>query len=70
MLQAAGGVTVRGNHDRWCVEGTMGGLADGHRLAERQPATQAYLRELPATHEAVAPDCTPVLLSTGLARTT
>jgi predicted phosphodiesterase len=67
LLQAAGAVTVRGNHDRWCLEDAQPMFPDGHRLEELQPSTQAYLRALPRTHEAAAPDGTPVLLCHGLA---
>jgi predicted phosphodiesterase len=66
LLQAAGAVTVRGNHDRWCLDGALPVFADGHRLEELDPPTRAYLRSLPATHEAAAPDGTPVLLCHGL----
>jgi predicted phosphodiesterase len=67
LLQSAGTLTVRGNHDRWCLEGARPMFPDGHRLEQLQPATQAYLRALPPMHEAVAPDGTPVLLCHGLA---
>jgi predicted phosphodiesterase len=67
LLTAAGAVTVRGNHDRWCLDGTGSDLRNGHRLDALQPDTAAFLRSLPATHEALAPDGTPILLCHGLA---
>jgi len=66
LLVAAGAVTVRGNHDRWCLEGAMPGLSDSHRLEELQPATRAFLAGLPAQVETEAADGTPVLLCHGL----
>src|SRR5262249_40442706 len=63
----AGAVTVRGNHDRWCLEGTGADLRNGHRLDALAPGTAAFLQSLPKTYEALAPDGTPVLLCHGLA---
>ena len=44
MLQEYGVVTVRGNHDRWLLEGRTGVAREGVGLAAR-----AYLASLPAT---------------------
>jgi predicted phosphodiesterase len=68
LLVAAGAVTVRGNHDRWCLEGAMGTLPGSHRLEQLQPATRAFLAGLPAQVEVEAADGTPVLLCHGLGR--
>ncbi len=67
LLAAAAVVTVRGNHDRWCLRG--GSQMDGApALSELSAASQAFLRGLPATVERAAPDGTPVLLCHGLGR--
>jgi predicted phosphodiesterase len=49
LLEAHAVVTVRGNHDRWLLGGTMRDLEGAQRLAELAPATQAYVAALPAT---------------------
>jgi predicted phosphodiesterase len=48
LLAAAGVVTVRGNHDRWLVEGTSV-IRDAHRRADLTPETNAFLESLPPT---------------------
>jgi predicted phosphodiesterase len=65
LLEAAGAITVRGNHDRWLVDGVSLGFADGHRAEDLAPATLAYLQCLPA-QVALRTD-PPVLLCHGLA---
>ncbi len=57
LLVSAGVVTVRGNHDRWCLEGGAAGIAT---------ATREFLLALPVQVETSAPDGTPVLLCHGL----
>jgi predicted phosphodiesterase len=42
LLAAAGAVTVRGNHDRWLVEG-VSVIPDAHRPEDFAPETRAYL---------------------------
>jgi predicted phosphodiesterase len=49
LLVAEGALVVRGNHDRWLVEGTMRDLRDAHRLSALAPSTQAFLTGLPPT---------------------
>lgn len=51
LLQQAGVVTVRGNHDRWCLGDTMRELADAVRFTALEPAAQRWLAALPPTVE-------------------
>ena len=46
LLAAAGAVTVRGNHDRWLVEG-VSVIPDAHRREELTAETNAFLDSLP-----------------------
>jgi predicted phosphodiesterase len=48
MLESAGVVTVRGNHDRWLLEGREV-IAGAHRPEDLAPGTRAYLSSLPAS---------------------
>jgi predicted phosphodiesterase len=48
-------VTVRGNHDRWFVEGTMRTLPDATRTSDIDAAGHAFLAQLPAQRELVTP---------------
>jgi predicted phosphodiesterase len=45
LLAAAGAVTVRGNHDRWLVEGVTV-IPDAHRPEDLAPETRAFLHGL------------------------
>ncbi len=46
LLVSAGAVTVRGNHDRWLVDG-VSVIPDAHRPEDLTPATHAFLAALP-----------------------
>jgi putative phosphoesterase len=64
-LAEAGVTAVRGNHDRWLLEGASRDLPGATSLAAVEPRTLAFLRALPATRtlESVAGS---VLLCHGL----
>jgi len=47
LLEEAGVVTVRGNHDRWLLEGVTLGFTNEHRLAALTDRTAEFLRGLP-----------------------
>ncbi len=65
MLAAADVLTVRGNHDRWLIDGPT--VIDmTHRLEDLAPATVSYLRGLPASVAFAAAGDIPVLLCHGL----
>jgi predicted phosphodiesterase len=66
LLDSAGVVTVRGNHDRWLLEGQVPLGDDVHRLEDLEPSTIAFLRALPVSLELRGADGTPLLLCHGL----
>lgn len=66
LLKTHNVITVRGNHDRWLLEGVSIG-EDAHTLAELSPATAEFIRNLPASVELTAATGTRVLLCHGLA---
>jgi predicted phosphodiesterase len=66
LLESAGVVTVRGNHDRWLLEGQAPLGDDVHRLEDLEPSTVAFLRALPVSLELRGADGTPLLLCHGL----
>jgi predicted phosphodiesterase len=47
LLEARGVVTVRGNHDRWLLAGTMRDLPEATLLAGVSPASRRMLTRLP-----------------------
>jgi predicted phosphodiesterase len=66
LLQSHGVVTVRGNHDRWMLEGQPLAGTNAHRLEDLTPSTLAFLRALPTSVELEAADGTQTLLCHGL----
>lgn len=66
LLESAGVVTVRGNHDRWLLEGRPPLGDDVHRLEDLEPSTIAFLRALPGSLELRGADGTQLLLCHGL----
>jgi predicted phosphodiesterase len=66
ILVGADALTVRGNHDRWLLEGRQPPVRNAHRLEDLQPATVAFLRALPASVELEAADGARLLLCHGL----
>jgi predicted phosphodiesterase len=50
LLQEHAIVTVRGNHDRWLLEGTMRELPEATPVAELDEKSLAFLQLLPLTH--------------------
>jgi predicted phosphodiesterase len=66
LLDSAGVVTVRGNHDRWLLEGQVPLGDDVHRLEDLELPTIAFLRALPVSLELRGADGTPLLLCHGL----
>jgi predicted phosphodiesterase len=66
LLQSHGVVTVRGNHDRWLLEGQPLPGANAQRLEDLTPSTLAFLRALPTSVELEAADGTQTLLCHGL----
>lgn len=51
LLGEAGVEAVRGNHDRWLLDGTMRDLSDALPVDELQPAERAFLEGLPIVRE-------------------
>ncbi len=51
LLQQADVRTVRGNHDRWLLEGRLRGVPDAHHRSDQDAETLAFLGALPATIE-------------------
>ena len=49
LLRDLGVATVRGNHDRWLLEGQMRGMEDCATLDSLKPENVAWLRALPRT---------------------
>jgi predicted phosphodiesterase len=65
LLSEAGVTTVRGNHDRWLLEGTFL-TPDAHRPEDLTPETLAYLRALPTSLEFAVRDGETALVCHGL----
>ncbi len=55
LLQAAGALTVQGNHDRWLLDGEMRDLPEATFLEEVGPQARSFLRALPASLELDTP---------------
>jgi predicted phosphodiesterase len=55
LLLAAGALGVRGNHDRWLLEGTMRALPRAHARESLAPQSIALLESLPPTREIDTP---------------
>lgn len=51
LLRSHGVATVRGNHDRWVLDGVLRDLPDAHALDALAPETVGYLRSLPGSLE-------------------
>jgi predicted phosphodiesterase len=66
LLRAYDVAVVRGNHDRWILEGVLRDLPDAHALAELAPETVAYLTVLPPSLELPIADGPTLLLCHGL----
>ncbi len=66
LLQFSDVLTVRGNHDRWLLEGTQM-FPDAHRIEDLAPATVAFLRSLPESVELEPASGGRLLLCHGLA---
>jgi predicted phosphodiesterase len=66
LLAAAGAVTVRGNHDRWLVDG-VSVIPDAHRPEDLTPATNAFLESLPPSADLELAGGLRALLCHGLA---
>ncbi len=47
LLRDSGVITVRGNHDRWLLNGELRDLPDAHRLEHLAPDTREWLNRLP-----------------------
>ena len=47
LLQRAGAMSVRGNHDRWLLEDRARHVTDAHRADELENSTLSFLRALP-----------------------
>jgi predicted phosphodiesterase len=66
LLVAAGAVTVRGNHDRWLVEG-VAVIPDAHRREDLRSETNVFLDSLPASADLELAGGVRALLCHGLA---
>jgi predicted phosphodiesterase len=66
LLRSHGVATVRGNHDRWVLEGVLRDLPDAHALDALAPETVGYLRSLPGSLEIALAGGPDVLLCHGL----
>ena len=66
LLASAGAVTVRGNHDRWLIEG-VNVIPDAHRPEDLAAETHAFLHGLPASAELELAGGVRALLCHGLA---
>jgi predicted phosphodiesterase len=55
LLGEAGVECVRGNHDRWLLEGSMRDLPDAHHARDLTPESIAALKALPLTRAYDAP---------------
>lgn len=56
MLDDAGALGVRGNHERWLAAGTMRTLPGAHTLEQLDARAQRLLHELPPTRSFDTPD--------------
>ena len=70
LLRSREVTVVRGNHDRWILEGVLRDLPDAHALDELAPETARYLRELPASVDITLASGTSLLLATASSTTT
>ena len=66
LLQAHDVTVVRGNHDRWILEGVLRDLPDAHAFDALSVETVAYLSALPPSRELALADGTSLLLCHGL----
>jgi len=66
LLAAADAVTVRGNHDRWLVEG-VSVIPDAHRPEDLSPGARAFLEALPPSADLELAGGVRALLCHGLA---
>jgi predicted phosphodiesterase len=66
LLTSSGAVTVRGNHDRWLVEG-VAVIPNTHRREDLAPETRAFLHRLAPSADLELAGGLPVLLCHGLA---
>jgi predicted phosphodiesterase len=66
LLRSRDVTVVRGNHDRWVLEGVLRDLPDAHALDELAPETVRYLRDLPASVDVKLADGTGLVLCHGL----
>lgn len=55
LLRARDVVAVRGNHDRWILEGALRSIPDANPLAALSPESRAWLAALPATRRLDTP---------------
>jgi putative phosphoesterase len=65
LLAGAGAVGVRGNHERWLLQGRMRDLPDAHRLEALSSRARAEIEAWPATRTLETP-LGPLLLCHGL----
>jgi predicted phosphodiesterase len=66
LLQAHDVAVVRGNHDRWILEGVLRDLPEAHAFDALTVTTVAYLSALPASRELTLSNGTSLLLCHGL----
>jgi len=65
LLSAASAIGVRGNHERWLLEGRMRDLPDAHRLEALSPRVREEIAAWPATRTLDTP-LGPLLLCHGI----
>lgn len=51
LLAGSGVLVVRGNHERWCLEGTLRDLPEATALRSLDDASRSFLQGLPLTRE-------------------
>jgi len=51
LLSGSGALVVRGNHERWCLEGTMRDLPEATAPGSLDEASRRFLEGLPVTRE-------------------
>jgi predicted phosphodiesterase len=66
LLRSRDVTVVRGNHDRWVLEGVLRDLPDAHALDQLAPETVRYLRDLPASVDVKLADGTRLVLCHGV----
>ncbi|HSD02988.1 MAG TPA: metallophosphoesterase, partial [Gaiellales bacterium] len=66
LLQAHDVTVVRGNHDRWILEGVLRDLPDAHAFHTLTVQTVGYLTALPPSRELTLAGGTSVLVCHGL----